>query len=147
MPGKDDDETPGGGVVVAVNREAKTGRSAIRREVDALDERVDRVDHWIGRVEDRVSELGDRIGEVREDHARMAGEVSHLVRAYEKAAEVSQAQAMTDLEVRKAGALAEITNKTEQLAHRRAIIRELAFKAIAVAMGIWAIISALIAAR
>ena len=133
--------------MVAVNREAKTARTALRRAVDSVDERVDRVDDWIARVDERVDELADRIGDIREDHARMSGEVKHLVMAYEKAATVSTAQVMTDIEVRKAAAIAEIENRTAMAVHRRAIMRELIFKAIAIATGIWAIVSSLIAAR
>jgi hypothetical protein len=132
MPVRDARDETTEGVVVAIQHAAS---AEIR-----LDDRIDR-------VESRVDEHDRRLGDLRERSARVEGAVLHLSSAYERAANVATASVMTDLEVRKSGALADIKERSDISSHRRAIARELVFKGIALLMGIWAIVSSLIAAK
>jgi len=138
MPGHDDrDDDPGGGVVVAIQRASV---AEVRRQVTDL--RGD-----IERVEERVDDNTDKIYTLGERQARTEGEVAHLVRAYERAATVATSQVMTDLEVKKADALERIKQDGLDRKHRRAVRRELIFKAVTVAMGIWALVQTILASR
>ncbi|HKQ65973.1 MAG TPA: hypothetical protein VJZ73_13245 [Methylomirabilota bacterium] len=138
MPGKDrDSDDDPGGVVVAIQR---APIAEVRRDVQ--DVRADVV-----RLEVRVEDHDQHIGDLRERTALTEGRVEHLVDAYQRAANVVASQATADAEVRRAGAVAEIRERERQGKHRRTIQRELIFKAITVAMGLWAIVSSILAAR
>lgn len=138
MSERDDPEgEPVSGVVLAIQRGAA---AEIRRDV--ADVKRD-----VNRLENRVDSHEEHIADLRESHARIGGEVGHLVRHYERAITVTTAQVMTDLDVRKAGALAEIKERGADSDQRRAIRRELVFKAIAVVMGLWAIVSSMLATK
>jgi septal ring factor EnvC (AmiA/AmiB activator) len=114
--------------------------SEVRREVEDLRDDT-------ARIERRVDDHADKIGDLRESHARVTGEVTHLVRAYERAASVATTQALTELEVRKADALAAIRDRGLERKHRRAVSRELIFKAVTIAMGLWALVYSMLQAR
>lgn len=137
MAARDDQDDDSGSVIMAVRRaegaELRRGMAEVRSDID--------------RIEERVDVHTEHIGDLRESHARIDGEVRHLVRAYERAATVATAQVMTDLDVRKADALAEIKERGAEGEHKRSIRRELAFKLITVLMGLWAIVSSMLAAR
>lgn len=138
MPGHDErDDDPGGGVVVAMVRE-------VRGDVERLEGRVE---DNTERIHRRLDDHQEHIGDLRESNARIDGEVRHLVRAYERAATVATSQVMTDLEVRKADALAEIKDRGLDRKHRRAVRRELIFKAITIAMGLWALLQTMFTSR
>lgn len=134
MPPRDDDDdsAPVGaarrGAIAETNRKV----SDLRRDVDRLEERHD---EDTGRIERQLESQAVLLGDLREGHGRVAGELSHLVRAYERAATVATSQVMTDLEVKKADALAEIKDRGLDRKHRRAVRREFLFKAIAIATG------------
>jgi hypothetical protein len=135
MPGRDDrDDDPGGGVVVAIQR---VKIAEVHKDVRELDERIDQ-------VEEDVRENTGRIADLRVAQARTEGHVAHLVSAYERAASVATSQVLTDLEVKKADALARIKNEVLEKKHRRAIRREFLFKLIAMGSGgaalLWSII-------
>ena len=100
-----------------------------------------------GRIERRVDDHAEKIADLREGHARVAGEVTHLVRAYERAATVATSQVLTDLEVKKADALAEIKDRGLDRRHRRVVRRELIFKAVTIAMGLWALLYSMLQSR
>ncbi len=139
MAQNDDDHS--GAVVVAIR--GAVG-AELRRDLGELDERVSEVDEKVGRLDERVDYHERHISDLRVSHAETSGQVRYLVTAYENTARIVTTQAVTDLEVRKAQALSEIKDREDARANRRAIIRELAFKAIAIAMGLWAIISSII---
>lgn len=125
MPRHDDESNREGVVVAAVQRGAI---AEVRRELDSLERRADRTDV-------RIDKLDEHVDDLRTGHARLEGQVEHLSAAYQRAATVATAQVMTDLEVRKADALAQIKDRGLERKHSRAIRREMAFKAIAIAMG------------
>lgn len=133
----DDRDRRADGVVVAVQR---ASIAEVRRDVADLREDTDR-------IERRVDDHAQRIGDLREGHARVSGEVSHLVRAYERAATVATTQVLTDLEVKKADALAEIKDRGLDRKLKRQVRRELAFKAITIVMGLWALVYSMMQAR
>jgi hypothetical protein len=141
--------------VAAVQRGAiaEVGRRVddVERDVRQLDGRVvrfeARVDEDTGRIEARVDDHAERIADLRESHARVDGQVKHLVKAYERAATVATSQVLTDLEVRKADALAEIRDRGLDRKAKRAVWRELAFKLIAIGMGLWALVAAFLQSK
>lgn len=137
MPERDDREDPGGGVVVAIQRASV---AEVRRDLAELRDDT-------GRIERRVDDHAEKIADLREGHARVAGEVTHLVRAYERAATVATSQVLTDLEVKKADALAEIKDRGLDRRHRRVVRRELIFKAVTIAMGLWALLYSMLQSR
>lgn len=137
MPMHDDDEAHASRAVVAIQRGAI---AEVRREIVEIKDDANR-------LETRVDLHEGHIADLRERTARAEGHLDHLGQAYNRAATVATAQVMTDLEVRKTGAIAELKERGAAARHRRAIARELIFKGIAILMGVWAIVSSLIAAR
>lgn len=129
MPNPEDDER-GEGVIRAVHR---VERAELRSDIDRLERRVDG--------------QGDQIAVLREGHARIDGEVKHLVRAYERAATVATNQVLTDLEVRKADALAQIKDRAADRRQHRVIAKELIFKGIAIVMGLGTVLYGLLSSR
>lgn len=116
----------------------------VREEVDKLEERVE---EHTDRIHVRLDDHHEKIAILRERHARIDGEVQHLVRAYERAASIAASQALADLEIRKVGALEQIKQDGLDRKHSRAIRRELIFKAITIAMGLWALLQTMLASR
>lgn len=109
----------------------------VRREVAEVRESSQR-------IERRVDDHAEKIADLRESQARTDGQVTHLVRAYERAATVATTQVLTDLEVKKADALALIEDRALERKHRRAIVRELLLKTITLAMGGGSVIYAIL---
>lgn len=148
MPRRDDqgesDESRESVVVSAVQRGAV---AEVRRDVAALDRRADRIEIRIDKVEERVDVASEHVDTLRERHARLEGQVSHLTEAYQRAASVATAQVMTDLEIRKSDALAQIKDRGLERKHGRAIRRELVFKAVTIAMGLWALLYSMLQSR
>lgn len=124
-------------MVVAIQR---ASIAEVRRDVEGIRDDT-------GRIERRVDEHERSIGELRERNARVEGEVTHLARAYERAAAVATTQVMTDLEIKKADALAQIRDRGLDRKHSRAVRRELIFKGITIAMGVWALLYSILQSR
>ena len=137
MPGERDPDDPRSSAAAAIQR---VQIAEVRGDVQEV--RADVV-----RLEVRVDDHDKRIGDLREKAALTEGRVLHLVGAYERAATVATSQATTDLEIRRVAAVADIRERERGSKYRRAIWRELIFKAITVAMGLWAIASSILAAR
>lgn len=89
-------------------------------------------------IADRLERVEEHVGDLRERQGRIEGQVVHLTGAYQRAADVATKQVLTDLEVKKAGALADIADRKQSRKQRR----ELAIKGVAVITGLFAIISA-----
>lgn len=138
MPGHDDrDDDRGSGVVVAIQRGAI---AEVRRDVEGLRDDT-------GRIERRVDDQEKTLDDLRVRQARTEGEVSHLTRAYERAATVATSQVLGDLEIKKAEALDVIRQRSLDKKHSRAVRREFIFKAIALGSGGVALLYSLLQAR
>jgi multidrug resistance efflux pump len=124
-----DDDSGGGGFVQSLRR---AEISELRGDVE--------------RIERRLDEESRHLGNLREEAARVAGEMKHLVRAYERQAELANEQAMSELEVRKSTALAEIKERSLAAKHNRMVWRGVVFKLLAIASGggglLWAMLKA-----
>jgi hypothetical protein len=142
MPGRDDPEDPGGGVAVAIQRAVG---AELRRDLRDLEEDVKRVDRHVDRLDVRVDGLDEVTGKNREAIGKLQGEMSLMGVSYQRIAEITTKGVMGDLEIKKLAALAEIRERTEKGKARRKLLGELAFKGIAIAMGIWGLVYAAIA--
>jgi predicted nucleic acid-binding Zn-ribbon protein len=133
MPARDRDDASGVGV-------GSRATAELRRELaEARDDNV--------RLEERIVELERQVADLREEHGHLTGEMKHLVRAYERTSESMQAHTQVDLEIRKSNAMAEIAQRGADAKAKRLIRRELAFKAITIAMGLWGILQLVLKAR
>lgn len=142
MPGRDDPEDPGGGVVVAIQRVVG---AELRRDLKDLEDDVKRVDRHVDRLDVRVDGLDEVTGKNREAIGKLQGEMSLMGVSYQRIAEITTKGVMGDLEIKKLAALAEIRERAEKGKARRKLFGELAFKGIAIAMGIWGLVYAAIA--
>lgn len=137
MPGHDDRDDDRGAVVVAVQRGAI---AEVRRDVEDLRDDTGRIERQVERHERTIDDLSQR-------QARIEGEVSHLTRAYERAATVATTQVLADLEIKKADALDLIKQRSLDKKHSRAVRREVIFKAIALGGGGVALLYSLLQTR
>jgi len=90
-----------------------------------------------------MSVLEDTVGDLREDVAKLEGQMGILVSSYERTAAQAAANAAAELEIRKANALAEIVERKASGAARRQVLLKLA----AILTGVWAIVSSMLASR
>ena len=122
------------------DREDDRGVGGVRRDVDELRSDVDRHDRRFDRVDTRVDRLDEASGDTREAIGKLQGEMAMMGVSYQRIAEITTKGLMTDLDIKKQVALAEIRERADKGKARRKLLGELAFKAIAIAMGLWALI-------
>lgn len=118
------------------------GGGGVRRDVNELRDDVERLDRHSDRLDARVDHLDEISASSREAIGKLQGEMSLMGVSYQRIAEITTTGVITDLEIKKQAALAEIRERTEKGKARRKLLGELLFKGIAIAMGAWGLLYA-----